>query len=531
MAPNHPFTLLATLALLLTLVSAVAPAVDLSYSKYKGKDVGNGVTQWLGMRYAAPPVGALRFMPPQDPSRSRKVKDASKFKYKCLSSGVSARLIGKTQSEDCLFINVFAPTNATRKAKLPVYIFIQGGGFNSNAHPSMDGTELIQASGMNMIVVTLNYRVSIFGFLSHGDKLQPNNGLLDQRKALQWVQKYISRFGGNPNHVVLGGSSSGGASVAFHLTAYGGRDDKLFHAAAAESISSSPIVTLEQAAYRAQGVMFQLGCTEGDAMACMRNKTSFELSAARKTFPAPGGTNAPLSMWMPVVDGDLVRNALWDSFSKGNFVKVPTIIGATTNEGIGFAPATSSQAQSDSFWQAEYPMMNSSHTANISALYSDETTKCSTPTCFSQQLKDSYGDMRFMCSGVSFTSAMSYWMPKKTWNYWYNVQNSPGGGVTHGAQVNAIWGTGRGSLPNSYLAGGVNANITAVMQGYWASFIRSYDPNKYRYANTSVWQAYSKTQRQRLVVDTGARTSLQNMTQTMQNRCDYFDSIASLAQQ
>jgi hypothetical protein len=67
MAPNHPFALLATLALLLTLVSAVAPTVDFSYSKYKGKDVGNGVTRWLGMRYAAPPVGALRFMPPQDP--------------------------------------------------------------------------------------------------------------------------------------------------------------------------------------------------------------------------------------------------------------------------------------------------------------------------------------------------------------------------------------------------------------------------------------------------------------------------------
>ncbi|RBR09412.1 uncharacterized protein FIESC28_09862 [Fusarium coffeatum] len=533
MTSNHPLSLLATLALLLTLVSAVAPIVDLSYSKYMGKDLGNGVTQWLGMRYAAPPVGALRFMPPQDPPRSRKVKDASKFRLKCLGSGVSARSIDKTQSEDCLFVNVWAPTNAARKARLPVYVFIQGGGFNINSKATTNGTALIQASGMNMIVVTLNYRVSIFGFLSHGDKMQPNNGLLDQRKVLQWVQKYISRFGGNPKHVVLGGNSAGATSVAFHLTAYGGRDDKLFHAASAESISSMPVVTLEQAAYRAEGVMSQLGCTEGDVMACMRKKTSFELSSAPKRVPAPGSTKMTSAMWMPVVDGDLVRNPLWDSFSKGNFVRVPTIIGATTNETIGLSITSSSQAQTDSFLQAEYPMMNSAHTDSISALYSNGTNKCSTAACFKEQLRDSYGHMRFMCPGVSFTSAMSYWMPNKTWSYWYNVQDSPGGGVGHCIELHAIWGPGQASTaaPKSYLAGGANANVTNVMQGYWASFIRSYDPNKYRYANTSVWQAYSKTRRQRLVVDTGARTSLQNMTQTMQNRCDYFDSIASLVQQ
>jgi hypothetical protein len=78
MASTYPLSLSAILALLLTLVSAVAPIVDVSYSKYKGKDNGNGVTSWLGMRYAAPPVGDLRFMPPQEPPRARKVKDASK---------------------------------------------------------------------------------------------------------------------------------------------------------------------------------------------------------------------------------------------------------------------------------------------------------------------------------------------------------------------------------------------------------------------------------------------------------------------
>ncbi|KAM0372435.1 hypothetical protein ACHAPY_009455 [Fusarium culmorum] len=185
MTSTSPFFLSLILALLLTLVTAVDPVVDVSYSRYKGKDNGNGVTSWLGMRYAAPPIGDLRFMPPQDPTRSHQVKDARKFKLKCVGLQARASLIGKSQSEDCLFINVFAPTDAARMARLPVYVFIQGGGFNGNSKPHVDGTGLIQASGMKMIVVTLNYRVSVFGFLSYGDKVQPNIGLLDQRKALQ----------------------------------------------------------------------------------------------------------------------------------------------------------------------------------------------------------------------------------------------------------------------------------------------------------------------------------------------------------
>ncbi|KAL4723928.1 hypothetical protein ACLX1H_009575 [Fusarium chlamydosporum] len=294
-----------------------------------------------------------------------------------------------------------------------------------------------------MIVVTLNYRVSSFSFLSYGDKVQPNIGLLDQRKALQWVQKYISRFGGNPKHVVLGGNSSGAASVAFHLTLYGGRDDRLFHAASAESISSSPIVSLDQAAYRGDSVMKRLGCTDGDVMACMRNRTAYEMSTASTVVPAPGSINTPISMWMPVVDGDVVRSALWDAFSQGKFVRVPTIIGATTNEGIGFTPSVSTQTQVDSFGQAEYPTMNTTQMARIKVLYSDKAKECSDAGCLRGQLRDSYGDMRFMYSGLSFTSAMSFWMPGKTWSYWYNVQDAPGKGVGHCAEMHAIWGAGR----------------------------------------------------------------------------------------
>ncbi|KAF4967008.1 hypothetical protein FSARC_5380 [Fusarium sarcochroum] len=535
MGPQSNMLLVTALALLLTSANAVAPVVGLAYGKYKGKDLGNGVTQWLGMRYAAPPVGDLRFMPPQDPVRSRQTKDASRWKLKCIGGGASSRLIGKTQSEDCLFINVFAPTNATTKSKLPVFFYIQGGGFNSNSRPTINGTALINASDMNMVVVTINYRVSIFGFLTYGDKMQPNIGLLDQRKALQWVNKHIHKFGGNPKHVTIGGSSSGGASVAFHLTAYGGRDDRLFHAAAAESMSILPTSTLEGAAYQGNSVAAWVNCTDGDVIACLRNKTVYEIQDANFVFPYPGSTTLPESMWGPVVDGTFVQDALYSSFAQGKFVRVPSIIGATTNEGYGFLhpPNPSSQSEVNSFFQAEYPLLNSTQMDQINALYPNQNTACPSSGCFTGQMADSYGDTRFMCPGVNFSGLMSSWMPNKTWNYWYNVQDTVGGRVSHSAAVYAVWGPqfASGSPPLSYLAGGINANETTVVQAYWASFIRSYDPNTFRYANTSLWGAYSTAVRQRMVFDSAGQTSTQNMTQITQDRCEYFGSIGTLVRQ
>ncbi|KAF5697149.1 cholinesterase precursor, partial [Fusarium globosum] len=400
---------LMAMVLFFTLVNAVAPVVDVSYSKYRGNDLGNGVTHWLGMRYAAPPLGDLRFMPPQDPVRSRQTKNANKFRLKCVSQSAKARFIGKSQSEDCLFLNVFAPSNASRHAKLPVFVYIQGGGFNDNSRPKIDGADLIRASDMKIVVVTLNYRVSVLGFFSYGDKVQPNNGLLDQRKALEWVQKYISRFGGNPRHVVLG-----------------------------------------------ESFIENVGCSSEDAIACMRTKTIAEIIAANIKVPYPGGTRLPIGMWGPVIDGDFVRDALWNSFDQGKFVMVPSIIGATTNEGRAFAPAASSKVEVEDFVKAEFPLLESTHMAQITALYPGLADTCSKAGCLKRPLSDAYGDMRFQCSGISFSESISRWMPKKTWNYWYNVEDpgfmAQGRGVAHCDEAHAIWGPGNGGFgaPRSY---------------------------------------------------------------------------------
>lgn len=130
------------------------------------------------------------------PPRMKWANNSSQSGKRCLGTHgkTTDKPIPDTQSEDCLFVNVYAPTNATR---LPVYVFIQGGGFNQNSG-NRDGKDLIIASGMNIVVVTFNYRVSLYGFLASKevqDDASLNNGLKDQRMLLQWVQKHIEKVG------------------------------------------------------------------------------------------------------------------------------------------------------------------------------------------------------------------------------------------------------------------------------------------------------------------------------------------------
>lgn len=191
------FTLLASLALS-TSVLAVDPVVDVEYTRYRGNALQNGITSWVGMRYAAPPLGSLRFAAPQDPELVDSVQDATKQGPICLGTGQN--LPANQSAEDCLYIAVYAPSNATADSKLPVFLYFQGGGFNTNSDPNLNGSGIIQAGDMQMVFVTLNYRVGPWGFLSGEEitsRASNNNGLKDQRKALQWVNKYISRVSAN----------------------------------------------------------------------------------------------------------------------------------------------------------------------------------------------------------------------------------------------------------------------------------------------------------------------------------------------
>ncbi|KAK7985173.1 cholinesterase [Apiospora saccharicola] len=529
--------ILVALSLAVSCTLGVETVVPTHCGVYKGKSsTQDGITRWLGMRFAAPPVGDLRFKPPQDPQCIDGIQEAFQHGKSCLATGVSPR-DAKT-SEDCLFIDVFAPTDANTTSRLPVFFFIQGGGFNSLSNPSLDGRGLIEASNHSIVVVTFNYRVGPYGFITDGDRIVPNNGLRDQRKALEWVQTNIAQFGGDPKHVVLGGASAGAASISLQLAAYGGKDFGLFHGAAAESISFATVLTVEQSQYQYNNFTQRLGCAKGQnrtftsSLACLRSKSAAQLQAQNRNIPYPGASGPPLFMWNPVVDGDLLRDITYNAYAQGRFVKVPMLIGDDTNAGTIFTPRdTSTLLQSDEFLHNQFPYLKRDQLTTINELYPNLNTSCPATGCFWRQVSDAYGDMRYMCPGLYISSRIESCDVRDTWNYRYDVhdpaQVKDGLGVPHVAELNAIFGPPNvnGNAPVSYLPGGINAQVVPVIQAYWTSFIRTLDPNKHRYPGSAHWDRWTGTGQQRLLFKTEGATTMETVDHNTQQRCQYFNTI------
>lgn len=205
--------------------------VDLGYSIYEGLYNSTlGLNLWKGIRYAAPPVGELRWQAPQAPAINRSsVIQATAIPYQCPQSdnnvgNQSAAIADINTSggqEDCLFLNVFAPENAEN---LPVLVWIHGGGYGTG-NGDEDLSPIINSNNNGFVGVSIQYRLGAFGFLSSDEVNRfgvTNAGIRDQTFALQWVQSYISLFGGNASQVTIAGESAGGGSVMLQAMAFGG---------------------------------------------------------------------------------------------------------------------------------------------------------------------------------------------------------------------------------------------------------------------------------------------------------------------
>jgi para-nitrobenzyl esterase len=310
---------------------ASGPTVTAPSGTVEGRREGT-LRSFKGIPYAAPPVGPARWRPPTSMPRWPGVKQAAQFGPACTQppipeSSIYSSDLGPT-SEDCLTLNIWSRADATRA---PVFVWIHGGALQtgSSKETMYDGARL---SAHGLVVVTINYRLGILGFLAHPELsaesplgISGNYGLLDQIEALRWVKRNISAFGGDPANVTIAGESAGGLSVMYLLASPDARG--LFSKAIAESAYMISTPELKQQ---------RVGAPAAEEAAA-KTATALHASniAALRAMDAPALTNAAAAAYFApfgVVDGHVLPRQLVEVFDRGEQARVPLLAGFNSGE-------------------------------------------------------------------------------------------------------------------------------------------------------------------------------------------------------
>lgn len=295
--------------------------------------VANNVAEFLGIPYAAPPVGNLRWRPPRKHESWTKVLHATAYGPQCAQTQERPFNGPPNNNEDCLYINVFTPNlDAGNKSKVPVMFWSYGGGEADGESNDYDGSKL--AAQGHVVVVTFNYRMNLMGFLAHPalnneGHLFANYGLLDNQFALKWVHQNIAAFGGDPNNVTVFGQSAGSRNSASEVVSPLAKG--LFHRAIFESGAIPPETPLSIAEQKAIAFAVAAGCgsgTDAKTAKCLRALTAAQVEALAGTV---SGNSAYVTGL--IVDGTILPEPAIDQYTKGNFNHVPILDGDVLNEG------------------------------------------------------------------------------------------------------------------------------------------------------------------------------------------------------
>ncbi|XP_046507768.1 liver carboxylesterase-like [Equus quagga] len=365
------------------------PVVDTAQGKVLGKHVSlegfaQPVAVFLGVPFAKPPLGSLRFAPPQPADPWPFVKNTTSYPPMCSQDAVMGQMLSDLVtnrkekialkfSEDCLYLNIYTPADLTKKSRLPVMVWIHGGGLVVGGASTYDGLPL--SAYENVVVVTIQYRLGIWGFFSTGDEHSPGNwGHLDQVAALKWVQENIANFGGNPGSVTIFGESAGGESVSVLMLSPLAKN--LFHRAISESgVALTTAVCKKDSKAAAQKIAVFSGCkttTSAVIVHCLRQKTEDELletSLKMKFFTLDfhGDPRESYPFLPTVVDGVLLPKMPEEILAEKKFNTVPYIVGINKQEfgwflptimGYPLAEGKLDQKKATSLLWKSYPIVN-----------------------------------------------------------------------------------------------------------------------------------------------------------------------------
>jgi para-nitrobenzyl esterase len=336
--------------------------VQIDTGKLRGAALA-GTMVYLGVPYAKPPTGELRWRAPQPPAAWAGERAALKAGADCPQftgvEGVGANNVQPGSNEDCLYLNVYAPKAKASAEGRPVMVFLHGGSGASGSGAAYNATEM--ADTQDVVVVTVNYRLGPFGNLALPSMLNEdpalNQALQDQQASFKWVQRNIAQFGGNPQLVTVFGESAGAGSICHHLVSPPAKG--LFQRAIMESgicyTSLTPDLTLPAAFKAGQTYAEAAGCPSGpDQLACMRK---LPMETVLKAIPPSGASGGATPAGGFVVDGVMLTAQTFAQYNAGNFHRLPLMIGTNRHEGRALTAILYEMATGKPATQADYDAM------------------------------------------------------------------------------------------------------------------------------------------------------------------------------
>ena len=457
---------------------SLGPIVNIGDGAVRGLATSSGGYEFLGLPYAAPPTGNLRWRPPQLPDGWRGVRDATQFAPSC-PQPASPFLPPGPLSEDCLYLNVYTPT-LWRDADRPVLVWIHGGGFTEDGARNYDGSKLA-ADGT--VVVTINYRLGALGFLAHPAlATRPggpagNYGLMDQQAALRWVQRNIAAFGGDPHKVTIAGQSAGGVSVLAQLVSRGARG--LFQRAIVQSGAFALTQqSLPEAEAAGEAFADAVGC-EDQTAGCLRHVPVSDLVNDFPGSAIPG-----------VIDGKVLTESIGAALAAGRFARVPILDGVNHLEELIFTAGLGVAVSGGQFVGVPVarPVTADGYATDIAAVLGVSDAQAT--TIAEQYPLSAYpspdvafatlvSDANFACPALQVDRWTSARVP--TFAYQFNDDNAPERfaplppAATHSSELQYIF-----DQPNDPLPGTLDADqqtLAASMRAAWAAFAAAGDPS------------------------------------------------------